>query len=529
MTLLAQHLERLDDVARACLSALAQADLRVKLTGVTDDSRQVRPGDLFIAYPDHAADGRRYIGDALARGAAAVCWQPGEDFVWDDRFAAPNLAVPNLRPLAGSLAHELAGHPCEQLSLLAITGTNGKTSISQWLARAWPEPCGVIGTLGAGLVSKDARGADDLIETGFTTPKATTLARLLAEMLADGARACALEASSIGLEEGRLNGARVDTAIFTNFTRDHLDYHISMENYAAAKEKLFRWSDLRLAIINLDNTLGQHLAYATTARQVIGYSLAPEHFALDGIALVSARDARVTKNGQAFTLVSPWGEAAVSTPIPGRYNIANLLAVAAALLDAGVSVTETAARLSRLEPPPGRMQRYGGELDGTPVPLIAVDYSHTPDALDNALAALRPLTVARGGKLICVFGCGGDRDHGKRPLMGEIAAKNADVVWMTSDNPRSEDPLCIIEAIRRGVPVNLRGDAARIKLEADRDTAIRSAIMAASAQDVILLAGKGHETYQEIAGVRHHFHDGEQANAALRAWRFHQLETGGAA
>ncbi|GHT95255.1 UDP-N-acetylmuramoyl-L-alanyl-D-glutamate--2,6-diaminopimelate ligase [Betaproteobacteria bacterium] len=522
---LTQPLNRLDEVARACLSALAQANVQVRLTGATDDSRQARPGDLFIAYPRHnandGADGRRYIGDALARGAAAVCWQPGEDFVWDDNLAVPNLAVPDLRPLAGHLAHELAGRPSEQLPLMAITGTNGKTSISQWLARGWPEPCGVIGTLGAGLVGK---GADTLIETGFTTPEATTLARLLANMLADGARACALEASSIGLEEGRLNGARVDTAIFTNFTRDHLDYHGSMENYAAAKEKLFRRANLRLAIINLDNTLGQHLARATTARKVIGYSLAPEQFAQGGIACVSARDLRDTQNGQTFTLVSPWGEAAVATPVLGRYNIANLLAVAAALLDAEVSVTETAARLSRLLPPPGRMQRYGGELEGAPVPLVAVDYSHTPDALENALAALRPLTAARGGKLICVFGCGGDRDCGKRPLMGRIANKNADVVWITSDNPRGEDPRSIIEDIRQGVS----GGGAEVTIEADRGAAIMAAIMAASAEDVILLAGKGHETYQEIAGVRHPFHDGEQANLALRAW-LHQQTTRGAA
>lgn len=514
MTPLAQHLERLDDAARACLGALAASGLR----GATDDSRQARAGDLFIAYPGHAVDGRRYIGDALARGATAVCWQPGDGFVWDATHAVPNLCVPNLRPLAGPLAHELAGRPCEQLALLAITGTNGKTSISQWLAHAWSGRCGVIGTLGAGFV-------DTMTETGFTTPEATTLARLLAQMVAEGATACALEASSIGIEEGRLNGARVDAAIFTNFTRDHLDYHGSMEAYAAAKEKLFRWPDLRLAIVNLDDTLGQHLARASTAKKVIGYSLAPERFALDGIAFVGARGLRATQNGQTFTLISPWGEAEVSTPVLGRYNIANMLAVAVALLDSGVSVAETAARLERLEPPPGRMQRYGGELNGNIVPLVAVDYSHTPDALENALAALRPLATARGGKLICVFGCGGDRDHGKRPLMGAIAHDNADVVWITSDNPRSENPQSIIAEIRQGV----LGKGAEVTVEADRSAAIRSAITAAAAEDVILLAGKGHENYQEVAGVRQHFHDGEQANAALAAWLAAQQSLRGAA
>ena len=509
MTLLAQHLERLDDAARACLRLLAASNLY----GATDDSRQVRPGDLFIAYPGYAVDGRRYIADAVARGAAAVCWQPGEDFVWDERIGVPNLCVPNLRPLAGFFAHELAGRPCEKLSLLAVTGTNGKTSISHWLAQAWPERCGIIGTIGAGFV-------DHMTETGFTTPEATTLARLLAQMVAEGATACALEASSIGLEEGRLNGARVDTAIFTNFTRDHLDYHDSMESYAAAKEKLFRGFDLRLAIVNLDNALGQHLARASTARKILGYSLAPERFALDGIALVSARGLRAMPDGQAFTLISPWGEAEVETRALGRYNIANMLAVAAALLDSGVSIAETAARLARLEPPPGRMQRYGGEQE----PLVAVDYSHTPDALENALVALRPLAQARGGRLVCVFGCGGDRDHGKRPLMGGIANKHADVVWITSDNPRSENPQAIIEEIRQGVP----GGGAEIMVEADRGAAIHAAITAASAEDVILLAGKGHETYQDVAGARHHFDDGEQAIAALAAWRATQQQKGAA-
>ncbi|MDR1890354.1 MAG: UDP-N-acetylmuramoyl-L-alanyl-D-glutamate--2,6-diaminopimelate ligase [Zoogloeaceae bacterium] len=507
MTPLAQAPKRLDDVARGCLDALATPELRRKLQGATDDSRQVRPGDLFIAYPGHSSDGRRHIGEALARGAAAVCWQPGDGFVWDSRLAAPNLCVPDLRPLAGPLAHELAGRPCERLSLLAITGTNGKTSISQWLARAWPQRCGVIGTLGAGFVGETR-------ETGFTTPEATTLARLLAQMVAGGARACALEASSIGLEEGRLNGARVDTAMFTNLTRDHLDYHGSMKAYAAAKEKLFRWPDLRLAIINLDDASGQALARASTAQKIIGYSLAPERFARDGVAFVGARGLRATHIGQAFTLVSPWGEAEVETAVLGRYNIANLLAVATALLDAGVSLTETAARLARLEPLPGRMERYGGSLEGEAAPLVAVDYSHTPDALDNALTALRPLAEARGGRLICVFGCGGDRDHGKRPLMGAIAHRCADVVWITSDNPRSEDPLAIIREIRMGIP-----EGAAVRVDADRGATIRAAVMEASARDVILLAGKGHETYQEIAGVRHHFQDGEQANAALAAWR----------
>ena len=467
----------------------------LQLTGAMDDSRQLRPGELFLAYPGHGADGRRYISQALAAGARAVCWEPGGDFVWNPDWCVANLPVPGLRALAGPLAHELAGRPSESVALLAVTGTNGKTTISQWLAQAYPEPCSSIGTLGAGFPGQ-------LVPTGFTTPEATTLARLLAEQGRQGARACALEASSIGIEEGRMNGFRVDTALFSNFTRDHLDYHGTMEAYAAAKEKLFLWPGLRLAIINLDDPLGLRLARASVASRLIGYSLEGRS---ELPAVLRAERLRATATGQAFELQTPWGNAAVETGVVGRYNVANLLAVAGVLLDRGLSPVETAARLAALTPPPGRMERYGGEGE----PLVVVDYAHTPDALASALAALRPLATARGGRLFCVFGCGGDRDPGKRPLMGEVAVAQADTVWITSDNPRSENPLDIIAAIRRGAP------GARV--EADRARAIAEAVREAGDQDVILIAGKGHEPYQEIAGVRHPFADGEQARLALAA------------
>lgn len=466
-----------------------------ELTGAMDDSRQVRPGELFLAYPGHGADGRRYISQALAAGARAVCWEPGGDFVWNRDWCVAHLPVPGLRALAGPLAHELAGRPSESVALLAVTGTNGKTTISQWLAQSYPEPCSSIGTLGAGFTGQ-------LVPTGFTTPEAATLARLLAEHGRQGARACALEASSIGIEEGRMNGFRVDTALFSNFSRDHLDYHGTMAAYAAAKEKLFLWPGLRLAIINLDDPLGQRLARSTTASRVIGYSLEGRQ---DLPAVVRAVGLRATARGQFFELQTPWGHAAVETHVVGRYNVANLLAVAGVLLDRGLSPVETAARLAALTPPPGRMERYGGDGE----PLVVVDYAHTPDALDSALAALRPLAAARGGRLLCVFGCGGERDPGKRPLMGEVAATRADAVWITSDNPRSEDPMAIIAAIRQGAP------AARV--EADRSLAIAGAVREAGDQDVILVAGKGHEPYQEIAGVRHPFVDGVQVRLALAA------------
>lgn len=470
------------------------AALGVVPTGVADDSRQVQPGDLFLAYPGDMADGRLYIDDALRRGAVAVAWQPGGDFAWPAVLTVANLPVEALRPLAGPLAHRVYGHPSEGLSLIAVTGTNGKTTISQCLARAYPQPCAIIGTLGAGF-------PDALVETGFTTPEATTLMRYLADFRRRKAAACALEASSIGIDEGRMNGARVDVAVFTNFTRDHLDYHGSMEAYAAAKEKLFHWPRLRTAVINLDDELGRKLVRDAVASRVLGYAIGPGE--PDFPALVRAEELRDTPAGQRFRLVLPNGRAEVETGLVGRYNIHNLLAVAAVLFDAGLPVAEVARRLSELTPPPGRMERLGGHGE----PLVVVDYAHTPDALENALKALRPVATSRGGRLCVVFGCGGDRDKGKRPQMGALAEKIADRALVTSDNPRREQPQAIIDGILAGMT--------HAEVEPDRAAAIRRMILEADASDVILLAGKGHEPYQEIAGVRYPFSDVEQAQAAL--------------
>ncbi len=470
----------------------------VNPTGVADDSRQVQPGDLFLAYPGDLADGRRYIPDALARGAVAVLWQGDKNFAWNPALTVSNLQVPALRAIAGPLAHAVYAHPSERLSLIAITGTNGKTTISQCIAQAYPKSCAVIGTLGAGFP-----GA--LVETGFTTPEACTLMRYLAAFGDQGAAACALEASSIGIEEGRMNGARVDVAVFTNFTRDHLDYHGSMAAYAAAKQKLFIWPRLRTAVINLDDEMGLRLARETTANRVLGYAIGEPR--RDVPALVRAENLHETPFGQRFSLVLPNGRASVDTPLIGRYNISNLLAVAAVLHDAGVQPAEVARRLSELLAPPGRMEGLGG-IDE---PLIIVDYAHTPDALENALSALRAVATARGGRLTVIFGCGGDRDHGKRPLMGEVADRLADQVLVTSDNPRSESAQKIIEQIIAGLP--------QLATEIDRATAIQSAITAADQRDVILVAGKGHEAYQEISGIRQPFSDIEQVRSALAARR----------
>ncbi|TXH12796.1 MAG: UDP-N-acetylmuramoyl-L-alanyl-D-glutamate--2,6-diaminopimelate ligase [Gammaproteobacteria bacterium] len=479
------------------------AAMGVTATGVADDSRQVRPGDVFLAYPGDLADGRRYIPDALARGAVAVIWQAGGDFCWNSEFTAANFEVANLRALAGPLAHRVHGHPSEGLSLIAVTGTNGKTTVSQCLARVYPKPCAIIGTLGAGFPEAQA-------ETGFTTPEATTLMRYLAEFRAAGAAAVALEASSIGIEEGRMNGVRVDVAVFTNFTRDHLDYHGTMEAYAAAKEKLFQWPRLRTAVINLDDPLGLKMARETTANRILGYAIGPAR--RDFPALVRAEDLVQTPFGQRFTLILPNGRSTVDTGLVGEYNVSNLLAIAAVLHDTAMPAFEIARRLSEVTPPPGRMERLGGAGE----PLVVVDYAHTPDALENALRALRPTANARDGKLRVVFGCGGDRDPGKRPQMGALAEQLADHVLVTSDNPRSEAPQAIIDQIVAGM--------SRPEVEIDREAAIRRCIAEASVSDVVLLAGKGHEPYQEIAGVRHPFSDVDQAQAALAARRQPKLE-----
>ncbi len=470
-------------------------------SGVADDSRQVRPGDLFLAYPGDLADGRRYIADALAKGAVAVLWQPGGDFAWDAAWRVPHLTHAALRPLAGPLAHTVYGHPSEALSLIAITGTNGKTTISQCLARVYPKPCAIIGTLGAGF-------PDAMTETGFTTPEATTLMRYLAGFREQQAAACALEASSIGIEEGRMNGARVDVAVFTNITRDHLDYHGTMDAYAAAKARLFHWPRLRTAIVNLDDEFGLQLMRETSAMRVLGYCIGEPR--RDFHAVVRAEDLVDTPFGQRFNLVLPNGRAMVDTALVGRYNVSNLLAIAGVLFDAGLAADDVALRLSEITAPPGRMERVGGNGE----PLVAVDYAHTPDALDNALSALRDVAAARGGRLSVVFGCGGDRDKGKRPQMGAVAERLADRVLVTSDNPRSEAPQAILDDIAAGM--------AHADMEVDRAAAIRRAILEADARDVVLLAGKGHEPYQDMGGVRLPFSDVEQAEAALAQRRSKQ-------
>ncbi|MDR3087062.1 MAG: UDP-N-acetylmuramoyl-L-alanyl-D-glutamate--2,6-diaminopimelate ligase [Azoarcus sp.] len=472
--------------------------------GITADSRRVAPGDVFAAWPGAANDGRRYIDDALSRGAAAVLYESGDGFSLSD-MGRPTVAVEGLRSLAGFIADEIYGRPSETLWLTGVTGTNGKTTISQWLARALDalgSRCGVIGTLGSGF-------PDALVAGLNTTPDALELHRLLAGFAADGARAVAMEVSSIGLDQERVNGARFDIAVFSNLTRDHLDYHGSMQAYAEAKTRLFDLPGLAAAIINLDDDFGLELAkrQAAIGMRVIGYTVKERTGAvLPGVEALSGNYLRPSLTGQAFDLAWEGYRALLDVRLAGAFNISNLLAVVGALLAHGLELDDALLAVKTLTPPPGRMQLLGSAGD----PLVIVDYAHTPDALIKVLEAAREIARARDGQLICVFGCGGERDPGKRPQMGEAASWLADRVIVTSDNPRGEDPRKIIEAIIVGA-----GPVAKAVTE--RAEAIRHAIGTSSVNDVIVIAGKGHEPYQEICGERRPFSDIEQAGLALAA------------
>ena len=463
------------------------------IEALSSDSRRCAPGVAFLAYPGEKADGRGHIADAIGRGASAVLWDR-EGFVWRSEWRVPNVGVPNLKARAGGLAHEFYGRPSDRLWMCGVTGTNGKTSCSHWIASAlsaWGTRAAVIGTLGAGFP-----GA--LADSPNTTPDALEIHRLLKQFVAAGAAAVAMEVSSHGLEQGRVNGVAFDCALFTNLSHDHLDYHGSMEAYARAKAKLFDTPGLAASVLNLDDVVGVRLAQRLEGRgvRVIGYSVSGAHNGAEYLA--------ATRVGQGeMEIDSSWGRAMAKVNQLGRFNMANALGVLGCLIAHGIAFEEAASMLSRLPAVPGRMQQVGER------PLVVVDYAHTPDALEKVLQALRPIAAQRGGRLVAVFGAGGDRDPAKRPAMGAVVSRLADRAVVTSDNPRSEDPMKIIEAVRAGIA----GDC---EVEPDRAGAIAAAIAGASDHDVVLIAGKGHETYQEIAGRRLPFSDVAVAHDALR-------------
>lgn len=467
------------------------------------DSRRVGDGDAFIAWPGAATDGRAHVASALAQGAA-VCLverEGVEAFAFDDDAIA---SYGGLKAATGPIASSFYGQPSTQLSVIAVTGTNGKTSTAWWLAEALSQrpvhgPCALIGTLGIGTPS-------ELLYTGLTTPDPVMLQRELRGFVARGFSACAIEASSIGIAERRLDGTQIEVAVFTNFTQDHLDYHASMDAYWQAKAELFRWPGLRAAVVNIDDVHGATLVAnlidtGTGALDVWTLS------ANGAPARLSAVDIGYDAQGLTFG-VAEEGAAPVrlATPLIGQYNVANLLGVIGALRALGMPLDAAVAACGALSSVPGRMERVS--VPGQP--LVVVDYAHTPDALDKALAGLRPLAAQRGGRLWCLFGCGGDRDATKRPMMAAVAEKCADVVMVTSDNPRSEVPAAIISQILLGF-----ANPSTVQVEPDRARAIVDAIAQAAPEDVVLLAGKGHEAWQDIAGERIAFSDRAHAHDAL--------------
>ena len=480
--------------------------LRQHVTGeLRTDSRRVQPGDGFIAWPGAATDGRQYMARAFEQGASVCLMQREGSEPWQDLQPAERVAaLAQLRQRTGLVADAYYEAPTRALGVMAVTGTNGKTSTACWLAQALAHPaigqrCGVVGTLGVGLWPA-------LDYTGMTTPDPVLLQRSFRQMLQAGAQLCVIEASSIGIAEHRLDGTRIRTAVFTNFTQDHLDYHGSMQAYWAAKRQLFAWDGLQAAIVNIDDPQGQQLA---TELADAG---------LDLWTCSRRQEARLrawplpSREGLSFEVREGEALCRIDTTLTGDYNIDNLLGVIGALRAQGVPLAQIAQACAQLQSVPGRMQRVVPAQGVAGLPVAVVDYAHTPDALTQALLALQPLARERGGRLWCVFGCGGDRDPIKRPLMAAAAETLADRLVLTSDNPRSESVTAILAQMSAG----LKAPQAATVLE-DRAAAIALAVRQADATDVVLLAGKGHETTQEVAGVFQPFSDIEQLRAALAA------------
>ena len=481
---------------------------------VSVDSRQIQAGDIFFAYPvGHGKvlrDGRPFIEAALESGAAAVVFDPADSGA--QYLDHPQcIAIDRLAAIAGDLCAKWYDYPSRQLKIVGVTGTNGKTSITQWLAQALDEPnhrTAVLGTLGTGFP-----GA--LVQTGYTTPDAPKLQTQLKELLEAGAKQVAMEVSSHALDQDRIAGTQFNCAVFTNLTQDHLDYHGTMADYAQAKAKLFQQAGLEHAVINVDDAFGRELAAKLLAKgdiQVWAYTLRQE--VLKGFEKLGDRLQRIyakdsVLNGLGYdSLFTHEGVGANTLHIPllGDFNLSNALAVWTALLTQGYTCDEASKRVSQLRPVIGRMELIQvGRHQKSDGVLTIVDYAHTPDALEKTLQALRPIAEKRGGKIWCVFGCGGDRDIGKRPQMGAVAQKYADQIIITSDNPRTEDPQAIIQMIRSGIGP----ETANVQTIVDRAAAIMAAVRHASERDIVLVAGKGHETSQEIKGKKFDFSDQE--------------------
>ena len=466
----------------------------IRVLGLTLDSRAVRQGDAFVALQGLKQHGITFAPAALASGASVILAEGPAPVVSTDQ---PVLWLDDLRDRVGHLAAHFYGQPSQKLRLVGVTGTNGKTSTVQLIAQALAHlgrRAATIGTLGAGL-----HGA--IREGERTTPDAIAVQSLLAEFRDAGATDVAMEVSSHALEQGRVNAVGFSVAVFTNLTRDHLDYHGTMEAYGAAKARLFAWPGLQHAVVNVDDAFGRDLAQHVPASvQLLRCGMAT------GDADIRAESIVTDARGLHFRLVTPWGEADVTTRLLGRFNVSNLLGVIGALAALGIGFDDIVFAVESLDPVAGRMNRLGG--DGA-LPLVVVDYAHTPDALEQALTTLRAHCE---GRLVCIFGCGGERDAGKRPQMAAIAERLADTVIVTDDNPRGEDGDAIVRDILSGI-----AQPNAIVVQRDRAAAIDLAVRDAKRDDVVLIAGKGHEPYQEIAGRKLPFDDLVVARAALEA------------
>jgi murE/murF fusion protein len=480
------------------------------------DSRAVRAGDVFLACPGLTSDGRHFIAAAIKQRASAVLMHADSAASWQaNDFSVPVLGLPDLTERLGAIADLWYDKPSAHLKVIAVTGTNGKTTCVQWLTDALQSAgysAGALGTLGV-------RFPDGSVRAGaLTTPDVISMHRSLAALREAGAQYVSLEASSIGLEQGRLASVRIFAAGFTNLSRDHLDYHRTMEAYAAAKARLFAWPGLHAGVLNADDAISAGFV-TDAAYPLVTYSLAQQSIT-GAAALRGELLADSVSTGQ-WLLHDMNEQVAVHTKVHGRHNISNLLCVAGLLKVLDWPLAKIAASFATLAPVEGRLQAVEPLLTDRPVPTVLVDYAHTPDALSRALEVARELAQARRANVWCVFGCGGNRDSGKRPLMGEVAQRLADRLIVTSDNPRDEDPQSIIAQIVAGLP----DSSATVTIEPDRAQAILVAVLGAACNDVVLIAGKGHETYQEVAGQRTPFDDRQWAQAALLLKQQRALQT----
>lgn len=490
------------------LAGLAPVDAAddCNISGLAIDSREISVGDLFLACRGGTTDGARYIDDAIAAGAVAVVYDGGESSMPCVTAGVPLIGVEGLRQQAGVIASRFYDQPSKKLFVIGVTGTNGKSSCCHFLAQALGltgRKCGIVGTLGYGMPG-------ELKAATHTTPNAVVLQALLSEMRGSGADAVAMEVSSHALEQGRVNAVEFNVALFTNLTRDHLDYHGDFDAYGAAKRKLFEMAGVRHAVINCDDPFGrQLLASLPTPVTAVEYGLVDDLETVSvapGVKGVYGSIRQLDSHGIEMEVVSPWGEGSLHNgQLLGEFNARNLLAVIAVLLVMGVPVAEALAQAAKIDNVAGRMEHLGGDAGR---PLIVIDYAHTPDALQSVLQALH--SHCRG-ELICLFGCGGDRDRSKRPLMGKIAEHCADRVIVTDDNPRSEDPAVIVSEIVAGIK-----NVSSVVVIHDRKAAIRAAITGANEGDVVLIAGKGHETSQLIGDRKLPFSDRACVEAVLQ-------------